>query len=52
MVTPLKRVQESIKLHINRKKFKFYTRRDFRFCEVTTYDTAFFNITFFACKLL
>ena len=47
MVTPLKHVQESITLHLNTKKFKFYTRRSFCSYKATTYDAAFFNIKFF-----
>ena len=52
MVTPLKHVQESITLHLNTKKFKFYTRRGFCSYKATTYDAAFFNIKFFVIVCL
>ena len=47
MVTTLKHAQDSIKLYLNGKGFKFYRRRDFCSSIATAYDTAFFNIKFF-----
>ena len=47
MATPLKHVWESIELYLNRKKFTFYSRRDFRSTDAIAYDTFFFNIIFY-----
>ena len=44
---PLKHVQVSIKLYLNRKNFKFYTRKNFCSSKAIAYNAAFFNIKFF-----